>query len=152
MSLSEKQKILQNERSTREMPKQRDVERPKKMDAFCKLVGKGVTPSTACEQIDVARTTIYEWRLTYPEFAEAWTAAVEIGNEFLEDVIRKHSAKDWRAAEALLKARNRKKWGTHVETEQKLTIRPLDDVMDELDANGRTIPGTTPIDLGEDAH
>ena len=143
----------QNRHSTRaKRAEPQDLERADKMAAFLKLLGKGVTPSTASEQVGVVRATVYNWRAAYPEFGDAWDAHLEIGNEFLEDVIRKHSAKDWRAAEALLKARNRKKWGTHVETEQKLTIRALDDVMDELDANGRTIPGTNAIDLGEDAH
>ncbi len=83
-----------------------------KIRAFLDVLRKGVTVSTAGAELKIERSTLYSWRSTNPEFQAAWDEAIEIGNDFLEDVIRKHAAKDWRAAEALLKARRPKQWNS----------------------------------------
>lgn len=41
--------------------------------------------SRACEAVDIARMTAYQWRENDPAFAQAWDRAKAIGVEALED-------------------------------------------------------------------
>lgn len=59
---------------------------PEKKAAFCAaLVASGGNVSRACQAIDVARITAYDWRSADPEFAAAWDKAKSIGLDSLED-------------------------------------------------------------------
>jgi transposase-like protein len=75
-----------------------------------RLLAKGMTVSRACQKVGTTRANIYAWRAKYMDFAIAWDDGFEIGNDTLEDIILDHAAKDWRAAQALLKASRPATW------------------------------------------
>lgn len=59
---------------------------PEKKAAFCAaLATTGGNVSRACQAIEIARQTAYEWRDEDPEFAAAWDKWKSIGLEALED-------------------------------------------------------------------
>lgn len=59
---------------------------PERQAAFCAaLACAGGNVSRACEAVDIARMTAYEWRNEDPVFAAAWDRAKAIGIEALED-------------------------------------------------------------------
>jgi hypothetical protein len=84
--------------------------RNEKMAAFITLLSEGCHVSTAAKKLSVTRQMLYMWRERHKPFAKAWDQAVEDGHDFLEEVIRGHSVKDWRTAEALLKTRRPGVW------------------------------------------
>jgi hypothetical protein len=59
---------------------------PERKAAFCAaLIASGGNVSRACEAVDIARPTAYEWRDEDEAFARAWDRAKEIGLDTLED-------------------------------------------------------------------
>lgn len=59
---------------------------PERKAAFCAaLAASGGNVSRACEAVDIARMTAYEWREADGEFAAAWDRAKAIGLDALED-------------------------------------------------------------------
>lgn len=59
---------------------------PERKAAFCAaLIASGGNVSRACEAVDIARQTAYEWREEDTEFAKSWDRAKEIGLDTLED-------------------------------------------------------------------
>ena len=113
--------------------------REKTQAQFLELLSKGVTVSGAARAAGIARKTVYLWRDGDEAFAAQWDEHVKIGVECVEDIVRQHAAKDWRAAEAWLRAHARNKWGQHVKTDQTVRMSNLDDLLDELDGQGRDI-------------
>ncbi len=60
---------------------------------FLELLAELGNATHAAEGIDVTRQCLYNARKNDPEFAEAWGAAHDLGNESLEDIARQR-AKD----------------------------------------------------------
>jgi hypothetical protein len=59
---------------------------PERKAAFCAaLAASGGNVSRACQAVDIARMTAYEWRDEDPAFAAAWERAKAIGMDALED-------------------------------------------------------------------
>ena len=110
-----------------------------KMAAIIAGLSKGVTISKMAELLDVERSTIYRWRKPYPEFAEEWDEATILAADFMEDLIRSHAEKDWRAGEAWLRANRRDKWGTHVKTDANVVhvVDELDQLLNAIDGHAR---------------
>jgi hypothetical protein len=88
---------------------QRDT-RHKRMAIFLEAIKNGDETLTAAEAAGVDRRTLYNWRSSNPDFAEAWDTAIQRGLEYYENKIKKHTDEDWRAAAELLRARNPAKW------------------------------------------
>lgn len=55
------------------------------MAAFIAALAESGIVAKACEAVDIARRTAYEWREEHPAFAEAWDKALKIGITALED-------------------------------------------------------------------
>ena len=53
--------------------------------AFLAALAATCNVTRACEAIDIARVTAYEWRDNDEQFAAAWAKAREIGADALED-------------------------------------------------------------------
>ena len=53
--------------------------------AFLAALAATCNVTRACEAIDIARVTAYEWRDNDDQFAAAWVKAREIGADALED-------------------------------------------------------------------
>jgi hypothetical protein len=51
---------------------------------FIKALCKGMQPALAAQRCHLGYSTVYEWKADDPEFAKAWTEAVELGLDALE--------------------------------------------------------------------
>lgn len=61
------------------------------MAVFLEALATGSTPTTAAEQAQMSFATARVWRKNDPEFAQAWTDAVEMGLDKLEDEARRRA-------------------------------------------------------------
>lgn len=57
-----------------------------KRAAFLAVLAKGYSVTAAVETAGLARSTVYAWRESDPDFAKAWAEAEESGTDRLEDV------------------------------------------------------------------
>lgn len=60
-------------------------------EKFLHTLSRGLSVTAACEAAKLARSTVYAWRDTEPEFAAAWEAALESGTDLLEDEARRRA-------------------------------------------------------------
>ena len=95
--------------------------RNRRMLVFIDCLKKGLSIAGAAKHAHVNKSQLYIWRTKYPSFDDAWSNGLDEGCDFLEDVIRGHSLKDWRAAESLLKARRPEKWRERYVNDQSTT-------------------------------
>lgn len=58
---------------------------PERAAAFCAALAETGIVSRACAAVDITRRTAYNWREDYPDFAQAWDRALQIGISALED-------------------------------------------------------------------
>ena len=131
----------------------KDADRAKAQGQFLEMLAKGVTASGAAKAAGVTRQAAYLWRDGNADFAAQWDEHVKIGVESVEDIVKQHAIKDWRAAEAWLRAHARNKWGQHVQTDQSLTIteaakqavkaEAMRELLDSIDGQGRSMIGKT---------
>lgn len=94
-----------------------------KLDAFIRCLHEGDGVNQAAKRAGVGRRTLYDHRAANPEFAEAWSEAVEHGTEALEKEAHR------RAIEGsdtlimfLLKARRPEMYRDRVSVEQRTEI------------------------------
>jgi hypothetical protein len=57
---------------------------PERITAFLEALARTASVTAACEEVAIARRTVYEWR-DDPDFVVAWEAAIEKGTDALED-------------------------------------------------------------------
>lgn len=58
-----------------------------KAELFCEALRSGKRVSYASELIGVDRTTAYNWKKQYPDFAEQWDSSSAYANERMEEVV-----------------------------------------------------------------
>lgn len=58
---------------------------PERANIFCAKLAETGQVSKGAEILRVSRKTVYDWKDAYPEFSEAWDAALKIGLTRLED-------------------------------------------------------------------
>ncbi|MCC6194750.1 MAG: hypothetical protein IT518_09820 [Burkholderiales bacterium] len=58
---------------------------------FLERLAEGRTIASACTAAGVGRTTVYAWREADTVFADAWDAAIEAGDDVIEDEIRRRA-------------------------------------------------------------
>lgn len=76
----------QTPRGTNGTPSARKAEAAtRQRDEFLRLIGQGISTSTAAKGAGSSRTTVYRWRQDDAKFAAAWDDAKETGLDRLED-------------------------------------------------------------------
>ena len=64
-------------------------------EQFLAALSETASVTRACEITGLPRRTVYNWRATDPEFAQAWEVALDLGTDALEDeAIRRAYARD----------------------------------------------------------
>ena len=58
---------------------------PERVRAFCLTLASTANVTKSALTIGVSRISLYKWREQYPDFAEAWDAAMKVGLTILED-------------------------------------------------------------------
>lgn len=81
-------------------------------DRFLDRLREGWSITYAAQAAGVTRQTVFRHRRDLPEFDQAVRDANEAGLDAAEDAIRKWWRRDWRSAEAMLKAKRRDVYGT----------------------------------------
>lgn len=64
---------------------------PERGQVAIDALAKGLTARAAAVAAEVNRTTLFEWKYKFPEFAEAWEKAMDSANEFFEDEARRRA-------------------------------------------------------------
>ncbi len=57
----------------------------KRRERFLAALAETASVTKACQLAHLPRISAYQWRRSYPDFAAAWEAALDLGNETLED-------------------------------------------------------------------
>jgi hypothetical protein len=78
---------------------------PSKKELFLGAVAEGKSIAASARIAGIARSIVYDWRATDPEFAKEWADAVETGTDALEDLARKQAKVTPVMTMFLLKAR-----------------------------------------------
>lgn len=84
-------------------------------DRLLDAIARGGSICKACQAAGVSRSTYHLWKRDDKAFATRLVSAEEDGLDLIEDRIADASEFDWRAGEAILKARRRPIWGNRVD-------------------------------------
>jgi hypothetical protein len=71
------------------------VKTPEICGVFLLWLSKGYMPGVAAEKIGIARSTAFKWKREDPQFAEAWEEAIEVGNDLLEQELRRRAVEGY---------------------------------------------------------
>lgn len=113
---------------------------PEFIDNLAKVVATGVTWAVAAQAVGIGESTIHHWRAQgaddieadkdspYRQLVEALTRAEAEAEQVLVEVIRAHSALDWRAAAFLLERRRPERWAkrAHLDIDVGERAKPRD--------------------------
>jgi hypothetical protein len=97
-----------------------DLRRARTKAVIVKVLSEGWSITKACREAKVQRCTVYEWRERDPEFRKAWDDAIVAGLDSIEDLVRNAGERDWRAGEAVLKAKRSEVWNPRQKTDVTL--------------------------------
>ena len=102
-------------------PMPEDIRREKAKAVIIATLSEGWSITRACKDAGVERCTAYAWRERDATFRKAWNTAVTAGLDSIEDIVRGAGDRDWRAGEAILKAKRPEVWNPRQKTDVTLT-------------------------------
>lgn len=73
----------------------RTIRTPENQEKFISELTKDVNVTRAAAAADLSRMAVYAWRHEDEDFKAAWEAALEVGNDGLEDEALRRGAEGW---------------------------------------------------------
>ena len=96
----------------------------------------GLTDEQIAHNMGIAKSTLYEWKIKLPEFADALKKGKEVIDYAVENaLLKKALSGDTTAMIYWLKNRRPKKWRERPDVTEEETLAKLDDVLSKLEGN-----------------
>lgn len=122
-------------------PLPEDLRREKAKAVIIETLNGGWSITKACKTAGVNRCTAYEWRDRDDAFRKAWDDAIVGGLDSIEDLVRGAGERDWRAGEAILKAKRPETWNPRQKADVTLNASEgLLAALRAIETSGRGLP------------